>query len=73
MGHIPASRRGEVLLQKKMGSTLQFAPPSASQQSLDSFFDSNLSASHVDALDELFPAARTRAVRTTREPLAARA
>ena len=61
-----------MLLQKKMGVTLQFAPPPASQQSFDSF-DSNLSASHVAALDELFPAARTRAVRTTRQPLAARA
>ena len=62
-----------MLLQKKMGGTLQFAPPPASQRSLDSFFDSSLSASHVAALDELFPAARTRAVRTTGQPLAARA
>ena len=55
--HIPISKRGEVLLMRRMG----FAPPadpisSASKRAYDDFFARNWTSSEVEALDELFPA-----------------
>jgi hypothetical protein len=50
---------------KKMGFAQQLAPPPASHHSFDSLFDSNVSASHVAAFDELFPAAKTPCTNTS--------
>ena len=55
--HIPTSKRGEVLLMRRMG----FAPPaapisSASKRAYDDFFARNLTSSEVEALDVLFTA-----------------
>ena len=55
--HIPTSKRGEVLLMRRMG----FAPPaapisSASKRAYDDFFVRNLTSSEVKAMDELSPA-----------------
>ena len=57
LAHIPISKRGEVLLMRKMG----FAPPagpisSASKRAYDDFFARNWTSSEVQALEELFPA-----------------
>ena len=57
LAHIPISKRGEVLLMRRMG----FAPPagpisSASKRAYDDFFVRNWTSSEVEALDELFPA-----------------
>jgi len=57
LAHIPISKRGEVLLMRRMG----FAPPagpisSASKRAYDDLFARNLTSSEVEALDELFPA-----------------
>ena len=57
LAHIPTSKRGEVLLMRRMG----FAPPaapisSASKRAYDDFFARNLTSSEVEVLDELFPA-----------------
>jgi hypothetical protein len=59
MGHISASKRGEVLLMKKMGFVEPSAPPSsAAKRSYHSYFKGNLSAADVEDLDDLFPACR---------------
>jgi hypothetical protein len=59
MGHIPASKRGEVLLMKKMRFLEPSAPPSsAAKHSYVSYFKGDLSAADVEALDDLFPACR---------------
>jgi hypothetical protein len=59
MGHIPASKRGEVLLMKKMGFLEPSAPPSsAAKRSYDSYFKGELSTADVEALDELFQTCR---------------
>ena len=57
LAHIPISKRGEVLLMRRMG----FAPPagpisSASKRAYDDFFARNWTSSEVEALDVLFPA-----------------
>jgi len=57
LAHIPISKRGEVLLMRRMG----FAPPagpisSASKGAYDEFFVRNWTSSEVEALDALFPA-----------------
>jgi hypothetical protein len=59
MGHIPVSKRGEVLLMKKMRFLEPSAPPSsAAKHSYVSYFKGDLSAADVEALDDLFPACR---------------
>ena len=57
LAHIPTSKRGEVLLMRRMG----FAPPagpisSASKRAYGDFFARNLTSREVEALDEQFPA-----------------
>lgn len=72
LGHVPTSKRGEVLLKQRMGnlpSLSQQATPSSA--SFDALFNSNLSAADMEALDTLFPATKTRAGRASRRPLAA--
>ena len=57
MDHIPASKRGEVLLMKKMGILAPSAPIfSVAKRSYDSYFQGTLSEANVEALDALFPA-----------------
>jgi hypothetical protein len=69
MSHIPASKRGEVLLMKKMGVQLPHGPvSSAAKRSYQSIFKGNLSSSQIEAFDELFPAVQSRAGRATRRP-----
>jgi hypothetical protein len=59
MDHISASKRGEVLLMKRMGFLESSAPPSsAAKRFYDSYFKGDLSTADVKALDELFPACR---------------
>ena len=57
LAHILTSKRGEVLLMRRMG----FAPPagpisSASKRAYDDFFARNWTSSEVEALDAMFPA-----------------
>jgi hypothetical protein len=69
LAHIPASKRGEVLLLKKMG--VPPPPPQvtpASQRAYDAIRSGNLSESQIAVLDELFPAANYMAGRATRRP-----
>jgi hypothetical protein len=55
MDHIPASKRGEVLLKKKLGLLEPSAlPSSAPKRSYESYFKGDLSTAEVEALDELF-------------------
>jgi len=69
MGHNPASKRGEVLLMKKMGVQPPNAPvSSAAKRSYESIFKGNMSLTQAAAFDELFPAVQTRAGRATRRP-----
>jgi hypothetical protein len=57
MDHISVSKRGEVLLMKRMGFLEpSAAPSSAAKHSYDSYFEGDLSTAEVEALDELFPA-----------------
>jgi len=57
MGHNPASKRGEVLLMKKMGVQPPNAPvSSAAKRSYESIFKGNMSLTQAAAFDELFPA-----------------
>jgi hypothetical protein len=59
MDHIPASKRGEVLLKKKLGLLEPSAPSSsAPKRSYKSYFKDDLSTAEVEALDELFSACR---------------
>jgi hypothetical protein len=54
--HILTSKRGEVLLMKKMGILPLAAPVlSAAQNMYDTIFARNLSSEQVGALDKLFP------------------
>lgn len=65
MGHNPASKRGEVLLMKKMGVQPPNAPvSSAAKRSYESIFKGNMSLTQAAAFDELFPAVQTRAGRS---------
>ena len=66
LAHIPASKRGEALLQKKMGIQTpapQYTP--ASQSTYDAIRSGELSDSQIAAFDELFPAAQYKAVLAT--------
>jgi hypothetical protein len=56
MDHIPSSKRGEVLLMRKMEFLEPSAPPSsAAKDSYESFFEGGISAADTDAFDLLFP------------------
>ena len=64
LSHIPTSKRGKVLLMKRMGIAPPLAPvSSASKGAYDAIFVGNLTSSQVEALDELFPVANTKAGR----------
>jgi hypothetical protein len=55
MDHIPPSKRGKVLLMKKMGILAPSTPiSSAAKRSYDLYFQGTLSEANVEALDELF-------------------
>ena len=55
MDHIPVSKRGEVLLMKKMGILAPSALiSSTAKRSYDSYFQGTLSETNVEALDALF-------------------
>jgi hypothetical protein len=59
MDHIPASKHGEVLLMKKMGFLEpSVSPSSVAKRSYDSYFKGDLSATDIEALDELLLACR---------------
>jgi hypothetical protein len=59
MDHISASKRGDVLLKKRLGLLEASAPPSSTTKcSYESYFEGNLSTAEVEALDELFLACR---------------
>jgi hypothetical protein len=59
MDHIPTSKRGEVLLMRKMGLLEPLAPPSsASKHSYESFFEADISDADAEALDAIFLACR---------------
>jgi hypothetical protein len=58
MDHIPASKRSEVLLMKKMGFMAPSASSSSAAKRSYNYFKGNLSAADIEALDELFPASR---------------
>jgi hypothetical protein len=61
MDHIPTSKRGEVLLMRKMGFLEPSAPPSsAAKHSYESFFEADISDADAEALDAIFPACRGR-------------
>jgi hypothetical protein len=61
MDHVPASKRGEVLLMRRMGFLEPSAPPfSAAKDSYESFFEGDISAADAEAFDSLFPACRGR-------------
>jgi len=64
LSHIPTSKRGEVVLMKRMGIAPLAAPvSSASKGAYDAIFLGNLTSSQVEALDELFLATNTKAGR----------
>jgi hypothetical protein len=74
LGHIPVSKRGEVLAMKKLGFTHPNAQPtSADRRSYDSFFRRTLTDGEVAAMDELLPATKPRAGRAARRPIVAAA
>jgi hypothetical protein len=57
MDHIPTSKRGEVLLMRRMGFLEPSAPLSSAAKDLyESFFEGDISAADAEALDSLFPA-----------------
>jgi hypothetical protein len=61
MDHIPASKRGEVLLMRKMGFLEPSTPPSsAAKHSYESFFEADIPDADAEALDAIFPACRGR-------------
>jgi len=67
LAHVPTSKRGEVLLMRKMGILQNTAPPSpGAKWAYDAILSGNLTTSQVAALDELFPATKTRAGRVVR-------
>ena len=64
LSHIPTSKRGKVLLMKRMGIAPPAAPvSSASDRAFNTMFGGNLTSSEVEALDELFPATNNRSGR----------
>ena len=61
LSRVPASKRGEVLIMPRMGFTKGPSASSASElAAYDKLFGGDLTASEADALDELFPAVRSR-------------
>ena len=73
MDHIPTSKRGEVLLMKKMGIMAPSEPiSSAAKRSYDSYFQGTLSEANVETLDALFPASRAMAGGAARSSTLAR-
>jgi hypothetical protein len=70
MGHIPVSKRGEVLAMRKMGFIHPTAhPTSADRRNYDSFFNKTLTEGEIQAMDELLPATRPRGGRAGRRPI----
>jgi hypothetical protein len=68
LAHIPASRRGEVLLNQRLGIAPPTAPVSPAPKGiLDALRSGTLSSSQVEALDALFPAYNGRACDLFRE------
>jgi hypothetical protein len=58
LSHIPTSRRGEVLLNMRMGIEPPAAPVSPAPKSLrEAILPGNLTSSQINALDGYFPAA----------------
>jgi hypothetical protein len=56
LSRVPASKRGEVLIMQRMGYTKGSSASSALElETFDKIFDSNLTASNVEALGALFP------------------
>ena len=67
LAHIPASKRGEMLLMQRMGVPPPPAPVTpASKRALEAIFTDNLTETQIVALDELFPAANCKAGRAPR-------
>ena len=61
LSRVPASKRGEVLIMQRMGFTKGPSAPSMSElEAYDKLFGGDLTASEAEALDELFPAVRSR-------------
>jgi hypothetical protein len=61
MDHIPAFKRGEVLLMRRMGFLEPSAPSSSAAKDLyESFFEGDISAANAEAFDSLFPACQGR-------------
>ena len=58
MNHISASKRGEVLLKKKLGLLEPSTPPSSAVKCSYESSKGDLLTAEVEALDELFPACR---------------
>ena len=58
---VTALKRGEVLIMQRMGFTKGPSTSSASElAAYDKLFGGDLTASEAEALDELFPAVRSR-------------
>jgi hypothetical protein len=60
MDYIPASKRGEVLLMRKMGFLEPSAPPSSAVKHLYESFEGDIPDADAEALDAIFPACRGR-------------
>ena len=61
LSRVPASKQGEVLIMQRMGFTKGPSAPSALElEAYDMLFGGDLTASESEALDELFPAVRSR-------------
>jgi len=70
LDHVSASKRGEILLMRKLGVLpANAAPSSASRRSFDKLF-TDLSNSDAEAFDELFTVNRGRGTRVARRPAA---
>jgi hypothetical protein len=71
LAHVLTSKRGEVLLTKRMDNLSNATPTSSvSKRAYDAIFIWNLTSSQVAALDELFPATNNRASRKAAHTLA---
>ena len=67
LSHIPASKRGEVLLMQRMGVPPPPVPVTpASKRAFEAIFTGNLTKTQITALDELLPAANCKAGRAPR-------
>jgi hypothetical protein len=61
MDHISASKRGKVLLMRKMWFLEPYAPPSSAAKHLyESFFEGDIPDADAEALDAIFLACRGR-------------